>query len=130
MSERSTSTGPGRVLVAVYAIFALSATARSVVQIATDFGAAPLAYTLSAFAAAVYIAATVGLARGIRPLAWTACAVEAVGVFAVGTISVVASEDFPDATVWSVYGQGYGYVPAVLPFLGLVWLWHTRESRE
>jgi len=130
MSERSTSTGPGRVLVAVYAIFALSATARSVVQIATDFGAAPLAYTLSAFAAAVYIAATVALARGIRPLAWTACAIEAVGVFTVGTISVVASEDFPDATGWSVYGQGYGYVPAVLPFLGLVWLWHTRESRE
>lgn len=130
MSERSTSTGPGRVLVAVYAIFALSATARSVVQIATDFGAAPLAYTLSAFAAAVYIAATVGLARGVRPLAWAACAVEAVGVFTVGTISVVASEDFPDATVWSVYGQGYGYVPAVLPFLGLVWLWRTRESRE
>ncbi len=130
MSDRSTSSGPGRVLVAVYAVFALSASARSIVQIATDFDAAPLAYSLSAVAAVVYIVATFALARGIRPLAWTACAVEAVGVFVVGTISLTASEDFPDATVWSVYGQGYGYVPAVLPLLGLAWLWHTRENRE
>ena len=117
-------------LVAVYAVFALSASARSIVQIATDFDAAPLAYSLSAVAAVVYIVATFALARGIRPLAWTACAVEAVGVFVVGTISLTASQDFPDATVWSVYGQGYGYVPAVLPLLGLAWLWHTRENRE
>ena len=130
MSDRSTSSGPGRVLVAVYAVFALSASARSIVQIATDFDAAPLAYSLSAVAAVVYIVATFALARGIRPLAWTACAVEAVGVLVVGTISLTASEDFPDATVWSVYGQGYGYVPAVLPLLGLAWLWHTRENRE
>jgi hypothetical protein len=130
VSDRSTSSGPGRVLVAVYAVFALSASARSVVQIATDFDAAPLAYSLSAVAAVVYIVATIALARGIRPLAWTACAVEAVGVFVVGTISLTLSEDFPDATVWSVYGQGYGFVPAVLPLLGLAWLWRTRGKRE
>jgi hypothetical protein len=118
------------VLVAVYAVFALSASARSIVQIATDFDAAPLAYSLSAVAAVVYIVATFALARGIRPLAWTACGVEAIGVFVVGTISVTASQDFPDATVWSVYGQGYGYVPAVLPLLGLAWLWRTRVNRE
>jgi hypothetical protein len=29
---------------------------------------------------------------------------------------------FPDATVWSLYGDGYGYVPVVLPILGLLWL--------
>jgi hypothetical protein len=130
VSERSTSSGPGRVLVAVYAVFALSATARSAVQIATDFDAARLAYSLSAVSAVVYIVATIALARGIRPVAWAACAVEAVGVFVVGTISLTASEHFPDATVWSDYGQGYGFVPAVLPFLGLMWLWRTRESRE
>jgi len=30
--------------------------------------------------------------------------------------------------VWSVYGIGYGFVPLVLPILGLAWLWHTRGS--
>jgi len=52
------------VLVAVYGLFALAATARSAVQIATKFHEAPLAYLLSAFAAVVYIVATVSLARG------------------------------------------------------------------
>jgi len=61
---RSTSRGFGRVLVAVYGLFALAATARSAVQIATRFHEAPLAYLLSAFAAVVYIVATVSLARG------------------------------------------------------------------
>jgi hypothetical protein len=126
--ERPTSSGPGRILVAVYAVFALAATARSAVQIATRFDEARLAYSLSAVAAIVYIVATVALARGgsARPVAWAACTLEAIGVATVGTISVVASERFPDATVWSVFGQGYGYVPAVLPLLGLAWLWRTR----
>jgi hypothetical protein len=130
MSETSTASGPGRLLVAVYAVFALAATARSSVQIATDFSEARLAYSLSAVAAVVYLVATFALARGgrARGLAWAACGLEAVGVFAVGTASVIASDHFPDATVWSVYGQGYGYVPAVLPFLGLGWLWRTRPT--
>lgn len=129
MSDRSTASGPGRMLVAVYAVFALAATARSGVQIATDFGAARLAYSLSAVAALIYLVATVALARGgrLRRLAWVACGLEAVGVVCVGTASLVASEHFPDATVWSVYGQGYGFVPAVLPLLGLGWLWRTRD---
>ena len=49
-----------------------------------------------------------------------------VGVIFVGTLSVVDPEAFPRATVWSVYGIGYGFVPLVLPILGLAWLWHTR----
>jgi hypothetical protein len=127
---RRTSTGPGRLLVLVYGIFALSATARAAVQIATKFGEAPVAYLLSAFAAVVYICATVGLARsgpGARRLAVAAVSVELVGVLVVGTISLAQPDDFPDATVWSGYGQGYGYVPLVLPVLGLLWLRHTRE---
>lgn len=127
---RRTSTGPGRLLVLVYGIFALSATARAAVQIATKFAEAPVAYLLSAFAAVVYICATVGLARsgpGARRLAVTAVTVELVGVLVVGTISLAQPDDFPDATVWSGYGQGYGYVPLVLPVLGLLWLRHTRE---
>jgi hypothetical protein len=129
---RRTSSGPGRLLVLVYGIFALSASARAAVQIATKFGEAPAAYLLSAFAALVYIAATVGLARsgpGARRLAVTAVTVELVGVLVVGTISLVQPDDFPDATVWSGYGEGYGFVPLVLPVLGLLWLRHTRERR-
>ena len=43
---RSTGRGFGRVLVTVYGIFALAATARSLVQIATRFDEAPVAYLL------------------------------------------------------------------------------------
>ena len=60
----STRTGPGRLLVAVYALFALSASARAGVQIATKFSHAPVAYVLSALAGVVYIIATVTLGRG------------------------------------------------------------------
>ncbi|WP_454048337.1 hypothetical protein [Cellulomonas sp. Marseille-Q8402] len=122
----STATGPGRVLVAIYGVFALAATARAGFQIAQKFGEAPLAYLLSALAGVVYVLATVALAKDWRPAAWTAVLVELVGVLAVGTLSVLDTGDFPDETVWSVYGQGYGYVPLVLPFLGIAWLWHTR----
>src|SRR5690242_17397251 len=116
--RESTRTGPGRVLVAVYAIFALSATARAGVQIATKFGHAPVAYLLSAFAALVYILATVTLFVGsarARRIAVLACSVELVGVLAIGTWSIADRATFPDATVWSGYGSGYGYVPLVLP---------------
>ena len=129
----STRTGPGRLLVAVYALFALSATARAGVQIATKFGHAPVAYVLSAFAAVVYILATVTLGVGspvARRIAIVSCSVELAGVLAVGTWSVADPATFPDATVWSSYGSGYGFVPLVLPVFGLLWLrrW-TRRAR-
>jgi hypothetical protein len=125
----STSTGPGRILVALYAILALAATGRSSFQLLTKAGDAPFAYSLSAVAAVVYIGATLGLARSgpaWRRAAWLACGSELVGVLVVGTLSVADGSLFPDDTVWSGYGQGYGYLPAVLPFLGLAWLRHTR----
>ncbi|MDQ3150232.1 MAG: hypothetical protein M3R63_00385 [Actinomycetota bacterium] len=120
-----TNTGPGRVLVAVYAVFAVAAGARSGVQLTTRFTEAPLAYLLSAVAAAVYVVATVALARDDRRLALAACSVELVGVVLVGTASLVAPRAFPDATVWSDYGIGYGFLPLVLPVLGLLWLRRT-----
>ncbi|MGD9987838.1 hypothetical protein [Pseudonocardia sp.] len=126
---RPTSSGPGRVLIAVYAIFALSATARAGVQIATSFSEAPVAYLLSAFAAVVYILATIGLAGsspGHRTVAWVAVGIELVGVLAVGTLTAVDTTDFPADTVWSLYGRGYGFVPLVLPIIGLWWLRRTR----
>jgi hypothetical protein len=127
----STRTGPGRLLVAVYALFALSASARAGVQIATKFSHAPVAYLLSAFAAVIYILATVTLANGsptARRIAVLSCSVELVGVLAVGTWSLADPATFPDATVWSSYGSGYGFVPLVLPVFGLLWLrrWSGR----
>ena len=126
---RATSTGVGRVLVAVYGIFALSATARAAVQIAGKFENAPLAYLLSALAGVVYILATIGLAGTrpwARPLAWGAVVFELTGVLVVGTLTVLDAGDFPDDTVWSFYGRGYGFVPLVLPLVGLWWLYRTR----
>jgi hypothetical protein len=129
----STRTGPGRLLVAVYGLFALSASARAAVQIATKFGHAPVAYLLSAFAAVVYILATVTLANGsptARRIAVLSCSTELAGVLAVGTWSLADPATFPDATVWSGYGSGYGYVPLVLPVFGLLWLqrWSKRAG--
>jgi hypothetical protein len=127
----STRTGPGRLLVAIYGLFALSASARAGVQIATKFGDAPVAYLLSAFAAVVYILATVTLTVGspvARRIAVVSCSVELAGVLAVGTWSLADPATFPDATVWSSYGSGYGFVPLVLPVFGLLWLrrWSGR----
>jgi hypothetical protein len=129
--KASRRSGPGRVLIAVYGVFALAAGARAGVQIATKFHDAPVAYLLSAFAAVVYIVATVTLARSGRTshrVAVMSCTIELIGVVAVGTYSLTDSAAFPDATVWSGYGNGYGYVPLVLPMLGLLWLWHTRRT--
>jgi hypothetical protein len=127
-SAPSTASGPGRVLVAVYGVFALSASARAGVQLLRDWHEAPLAYALSAFAAVVYLLATVALARGHRRLAVAAVGTELVGVLVVGTLSVVDPRAFPEATVWSGFGSGYGYVPLVLPLLGLGWLWRSRRG--
>jgi hypothetical protein len=129
----STRTGPGRLLVAIYALFALSASARAGVQIATKFSHAPVAYLLSAFAGAVYILATVTLAIGsprARRIAVLSCSIELAGVLAVGTWSLADPASFPDATVWSSYGSGYGFVPLVLPVFGLLWLsrWTRRPG--
>lgn len=124
------STGR-QVLVALYAVFAVAAGARSLVQIATQFDGAPLAYSLSLVAAVVYLVATLALRRTSETalrVAWTALLFEAVGVVVVGTLSLVRPEWFPDQTVWSDYGIGYGFVPLVLPFVGLWWL--RRHARD
>jgi hypothetical protein len=128
----SYSTGR-QVLVAVYAVFAVAAGARSAVQLATDFDRAPVAYSLSAVAAAVYLVATLALRRtteGARRVAWLALGFEAVGVLVVGTLSLLQPGLFPDQTVWSDYGIGYAFVPLVLPFVGLWWLRRHGAVRE
>jgi hypothetical protein len=126
-----TSSGPGRVLVAVYGLFALAACSRAGVQLATRFSEAPLAYLLSALAGVVYVVATLTLARSTRTsrrIATAAIVVELVGVLTVGTLTLVDAAAFPRATVWSDFGIGYGFVPLVLPVLGLLWLRRTRPA--
>jgi hypothetical protein len=130
-ADAALSTGFGRLLLFVYGVFALSASARALVQISTHFSEAPVAYLLSAFAGLVYIAATVGLAIGGRrgrQIALTSCSVELIGVLVVGSLSIADKVAFPDATVWSRFGSGYGYVPLVLPFFGLWWIWSHRPK--
>jgi cytochrome bd-type quinol oxidase subunit 2 len=114
----------------VYAIFALAATARAGVQIATKFAEAPVAYLLSALAAVIYVAATIALARSNRRAALLCCSIELAGVLVVGTLSLLDRAAFPDATVWSLYGIGYGLVPLVLPVLGLLWLRRTSAGGQ
>ena len=126
------SSGAGRILVAIYAIFALAATSRAVVQIATKFSEAPLAYLLSALAAVIYLVATVALARKSSfwwRVALVACTIELIGVLTVGTLSIFDSTAFPHATVWSGYGRGYLFIPAVLPVLGLFWLRRSAPGK-
>lgn len=128
-TPRTTRTGDGfgRLLVAVYATFALAATARAGVQLASKFDEAPVAYLLSAVSALVYVVATVALARNARVLAYVAVLFEFIGVLAIGTLSVLDSGDFPDETVWSTYGMGYLFIPVVLPLVGLWWLRRTAR---
>ena len=125
--------GFGRLLIVVYALFALAASSRAVVQIATEFGTAPVAFTLSALAALIYIVATVALARGdrgSRTVATIAISIELIGVLTVGIISLLLPDEFPKATVWSSFGSGYGFIPLVLPFVGLWWLRRTRDAGD
>lgn len=122
--------GLGRIIIAVYGIFALSSTARAGYQILTKFGEAPLAYSLSAVAAVVYILATLALAshrKGSWRLSLVALLIELVGVFVVGALSYALPAHFAHPAVWSHFGQGYGYIPLVLPVIGLWWLFRHRE---
>lgn len=123
---RSRMTGIGRVLVIVYAVMALAATGRSFVQIFRRFDEAPLAYALSALAAAVYIIATLGLVfarrRGWYTIAWVAIVFELAGVLIVGTLSLTTPGLFQHDSVWSVFGRGYLFIPLVLPIFGIWWL--------
>lgn len=122
------TSGAGRTLVFVYGVFAVAATGRSAYQLVAAAPDLPMPYLLSALAAIVYLVATYALATGLRALALAAVAVELVGVLVVGATSLAFPEDYPDKTVWSHFGSGYGYVPLVLPLAGVWWL--LRGSRR
>jgi hypothetical protein len=135
MSTSPRHAGLGRVLVAVYGVLAIAALGRSIFQIIDRFDEAPIAFTLSALAAAVYVVATLALAFGWDRVAWVTITFELIGVLLIGTISLVApavlglDEINPfgrEATVWSAYGAGYLLIPLALPILGILWLRSKR----
>ena len=124
-------TGPHTLLLTVYAIFTLAAGARSAVQIARDFDAAPAAYSFSVVAAGTYALGWLAIRRAVTGRIGFAAVMlwlELAGVLGVGTLSLARPGWFPDASVWSGYGIGYGFVPAVLPVLGLLWLQRQRSA--
>ncbi|BBC97092.1 MULTISPECIES: hypothetical protein [Actinomycetes] len=124
-------SGPGMLLVWFYGVMVVGAVSRSVYQIATDFGRAPLAYALSAVAGLIYAFITYTLVRGgdvARRAALLCCGVELAGVLLVGTWTVVDPSAFPDSTVWSDYGMGYVFIPVLLPVSAMYWLRKARSQ--
>jgi hypothetical protein len=115
--------GVGRALIAVYAVFALSATARASYQLFREFDQAPVAYTLSLVSALTYIVVTFSLAKpALAQLARVMVWFELVGVITVGILSLAFPALFNHPSVWSGFGVGYGFLPLVLPILGIIWL--------
>lgn len=125
--------GIGRLLIAIYAIFAVSATARASYQLIREFDEAPLAYSLSAISAIVYLVATYSLTKQSQK--WQRIAkltiwFELVGVLVVGLLSLALPQLFAHPSVWSGFGAGYAFIPLLLPVLGLLWLrkLHARDN--
>ncbi|GAA3052834.1 hypothetical protein GCM10017562_15840 [Streptomyces roseofulvus] len=124
-------TGPGMLLVWLYGVMSVGAASRSVYEISAKFDEAPLAYTLSAVAAVVYVFITYTLVRGgetARRAALVCCAAELAGVLVVGTWTLVEPSAFPDSTVWSEFGYGYVFIPVLLPLSGIWWLRRSRTA--
>ncbi|MBV2355896.1 hypothetical protein KUM39_16185 [Streptomyces sp. J2-1] len=124
-------SGPGLLLVWFYGVMVVGALSRSVYEMSTDFGRAPLAYALSALAGLVYAFITYTLVRGgetARRAALVCCAAELAGVLIVGTWTLVEPSAFPDSTVWSDYGMGYVFIPVLLPLSAIRWL--RRAERD
>lgn len=125
------ASGPGKLIAVLYGVFTLSAGARAGYQLVRKFDEAPLAILLSLLSAVIYAVAAVALARSgerARRVALVTISAELVGVLGVGTLSLVAPHLFPLASVWSHFGQGYGFIPLVLPVVGLWWLFHSRRA--
>ncbi|GAA0603337.1 hypothetical protein GCM10009547_01150 [Sporichthya brevicatena] len=130
MSTRG--TGALTIIVGLYTVLALAAGGRASVQLADDPGHAPFAYGLTAVAAVVYVAGAVLLRRSserARVAAKWVCIGEFAGVLVVGTLSLIERDWFPESSVWSIYGAGYGFVPLFLPPAALWWLGRVSHER-
>lgn len=125
------ASGPGKLIAVLYGVFTLSAGARAGYQLVRKFDEAPLAILLSLLSAVIYAVAAVALARRgerARRVALVTISAELAGVLGVGALSLGAPHLFPLASVWSHFGQGYGFIPLVLPVVGLWWLFHSRRA--
>jgi hypothetical protein len=122
---KTQTLGIGRLLISVYGIFALSATARASYQLFRKFDDAPVAYTLSLLSAITYILVTISLTKQSQRWSLISRALvifELVGVVTVGVLSLALPELFKHPSVWSEFGIGYGFLPLALPILALFWL--------
>lgn len=128
MSSKRPQHGIGSLVVAVYGVFALSATVRASYQLIRRYEEAPIAYWLSLFSALVYLAATIALARNKVALARYTLIFELVGVLSIGLLSVLVPSLFAHPTVWSFFGMGYGFIPMLLPIFGLWWISSRKSS--
>lgn len=122
MSSKSQSRGVGNLVIAIYAVFALSASVRASYQLIRKYDDAPLAYWLSLLAAVFYIIATFALAKRNYRLANRTLVFELAGVLAVGSLSIFVPALFAHPSVWSYFGLGYGFIPLLLPLFGLWWI--------
>jgi hypothetical protein len=131
LTKSSRTLGVGRLLILVYAVFAISSTARASFQVITKFEEAPVSYSLSLLSAVVYLLATVSLAKSgpaWKTIALASVIFELIGVLTIGVVSLLAPELFVEASIWSGFGSGYGYLPLVLPILGLLWILKTSQG--
>lgn len=116
--------GFASLLIVVYGILAFAATGRATWELFVKFDDAPLPYALSLVAACTYLLVTVLLVRGggeSRAALWV-CSIELLGILVVGTLTLFRPHLFDVATVWSMYGIGYGFVPLVLPIAAIIYL--------
>ncbi|MFY9487238.1 MAG: hypothetical protein WAP35_00880 [Solirubrobacterales bacterium] len=118
-------------LLAGYALLAFAAIGRSTYELVAKFDEAPLAYSLSTFAAVVYCVGVWGIARADKlalRVARVSVTFELAGVLIVGTLTAIDSSAFPEGTVWTLYGRDYGWLPLIVPVLALWWL--SRQHPE
>ena len=128
-----TSSGFGRLLIVLYAILALAASARAIYQLLSGETESYAASWMSLASGLIYLVATISLAkasRRARVFAWISITLEAVGVIVVGVLSLTHVSWLNEASVWSYFGRDYGYIPLVLPFIGLYWLRVTKRRRK
>ena len=128
MSSMRQERGIGNLVIAVYGVFAISATVRAIYQLVRRYDEAPLAYWLSLFSALVYIVATIALAKNNVSLAKNTLIFELLGVLTVGSMSLLVPKIFDRPTVWSYFGVGYGFIPLLLPIFGLWWISGRKSS--
>lgn len=127
MSSSIQGRGVGTLVIAVYGVFALSATVRASYQLLRKYDEAPLAYWLSLAAGIIYIVAAFALAKRNYSLAHKTLVFELFGVVLIGSLSILIPSLFAHPSVWSYFGMGYGFIPLALPIFGLWWIRRIRH---